>query len=94
MKGCQKKIIMLKNTDSDIFDEAYFILKDNRETTEKVSETEMIKEANRIVNDNLISGYFHKTAAKRTDKLLLVRTFIGGFGGGALLCLLVMLLLH
>ena len=27
IKGCKKKIIYLKNTDSDIFDEAYFVLR-------------------------------------------------------------------
>ena len=27
MRGCQRQIIMLKGTDSQIFDEAYFLLR-------------------------------------------------------------------
>lgn len=94
MKGCQKKMIMLKNTGSDIFDEAYFILKDKEARVGKVSESEMIREANRIVNENLISGYFRKEGARTRDKMLLARVFLGGFGGGALLSAVFFLFLH
>ncbi len=52
-KGCQKRMIMLKNTGSDIFEEAYFILKENKNRG-YTSENDMIKEANRIVSDNNI----------------------------------------
>ncbi len=69
MKGTQKKMLLLKNTGSDIFDEAYFILKD-RFPAVAVSESEMIREANRIVNDNLISGYFTGGRGKRSLSVL------------------------
>ncbi len=46
IKGCQKKIIHLKNTESPYFEEAYFILRDD--DSAKVSENDMIKEALRI----------------------------------------------
>ena len=49
-KGCEKRMIMLKNTGSDLFEEAYFIL--NTKRSSQVSTCDMIKEANRIIADN------------------------------------------
>ena len=45
IKGCQKKIIHLKNTGSPYFEEAYFILKDDGSLP---CENDMVKEALRI----------------------------------------------
>ena len=52
-KGCQKRMIMLKNTGSELFEEAYFILKESKNGS-LANENDMIKEANRIVCDNHI----------------------------------------
>ncbi|MBE6587587.1 MAG: hypothetical protein E7647_04130 [Ruminococcaceae bacterium] len=46
IKGCQKRIIHLKNTGSPYFEEAYFILKDGTDTLPR--ENDMVKEALRI----------------------------------------------
>ncbi len=46
IKGCQKKIIHLKNTDSPYFEEAYFILRGD--DSSKFSENDMIREAMKI----------------------------------------------
>ncbi len=48
IKGCKKKIIYLKNTDSSIFDEAYFILRRDSECG-ACGETDMVDEAKRII---------------------------------------------
>ena len=49
VRGCQKKIVYLKSTGSDVFDEAYFVV---RETAlDKISECDMVKEANRILEE-------------------------------------------
>ena len=50
VRGCQKKIIYLKNTQSNIFEEAYFVIKE--EVIEERSENDMVEEANRILNEN------------------------------------------
>ena len=52
MKGCQKRVIFLKNTGSEIFDEAYFIISRECER-EKVGEDSLILEANRIVSASI-----------------------------------------
>ena len=57
-KGAQKRVIVLKNTGSELFDEAHFIVKDDvRESAEMC---DMMEEANRILGECLLSGYFQK----------------------------------
>ena len=51
VRGCQKKIIYLKNSGSDIFEEAYFVIKSNIRY-EEISECDMIEEANRIIEES------------------------------------------
>ena len=50
VKGCQKKIIYLKNTGSDVFDEAYFVLNDKNPIYE-MGECDMVFEANKILDE-------------------------------------------
>ncbi len=54
IKGCQKKIIHLRNTGSPYFEEAYFILKDNGNTLQH--ENDMVKEALKIAEASLPEG--------------------------------------
>jgi hypothetical protein len=51
-------MIMLKNTGSELFEEAYFILKDKNGKSPILSETDMIREANKIVANNAITSYW------------------------------------
>ena len=48
IKGCSKRVVHLKNTDSAIFEEAYFVLGHGSDT-ERVSDRDMIREAERRV---------------------------------------------
>lgn len=50
LRGCQKKIIYLKNTGSDVFDEAYFIVGE-RAIGAGMRECDMVEEANRILDE-------------------------------------------
>lgn len=58
MRGCQKKIVFLKNTGSPIFDEAYFILKNDgyELKSDKNVTRDMVCEANRIIEENFGIG--------------------------------------
>ena len=51
IKGCSRRVIYLKNTDSTMFDEAYFLLSSGQPST-KVGEADMIREAERIVSES------------------------------------------
>ena len=53
VRGCQRKVIFLKNTESEIFSEAYFIVAAG---SRGVSEADMVREANRIIENNLAHG--------------------------------------
>ena len=58
MKGYQKKVIYLKNTGSHIFDEAYFVV--SHEGENAVTKSDMVVEANRIIEESLNEGYTEK----------------------------------
>jgi len=84
-KGCQKRMIMLKNTGSEIFDEAYFILKEERVLKADTSENDMVREAGRIINENLISACYKKgTPTYVRDKLKTLMWYAVGALSGAL----------
>ena len=51
VRGCQRKIYVVKNPESPLFEEAYFILKQNLPRKTEVSPNEMAEEAKRIVKD-------------------------------------------
>lgn len=67
-KGTQKKMIMLKNTGSEYFEQAYFIIRDecSRASNQSCTENDMIKEANRIISETFASnGSFSKETKRR-----------------------------
>jgi len=49
LRGCERKVILLKGTASQMFDEAYFLL---RPDFERRGQEEMLHEAIRIVDRN------------------------------------------
>ena len=51
LKGCQKKIIFLKNTGSSVFDEAYLVIKPDYEERE---DFDIVSEATRIINNSFV----------------------------------------
>ncbi|MBE6538164.1 MAG: hypothetical protein E7671_01705 [Ruminococcaceae bacterium] len=62
LKGCQKQMIVLRGTGSEIFDEAYFILKSNEKDRRgggrcysAEENAAMLFEANRILEENRFS---------------------------------------
>lgn len=54
VRGTQKKVVYLKNTGSAVFDEAFFIVKDEKERG--FSEEDLLREANRIVAEKAMHG--------------------------------------
>lgn len=55
LKGCQRRIIKISGRADTVFEDAYFILKPEREHTQ-MSERELITEANRIIRENSVLG--------------------------------------
>lgn len=52
MRGYQKKVIHIKKTNSALFDEAYFIVKNEAELS-SLDEDDMVVEATRIIDESL-----------------------------------------
>ena len=51
IKGCQKRMIFIKNTGCDLFDEAYFVLKNDIPTSQE-NENDIIRTATAIINEH------------------------------------------
>ena len=49
VRGCQKRIVYLKSTGSEVFSDAYFVVRDG--ALADVGECDMVKEANRILDE-------------------------------------------
>ena len=76
-RGCEKRIIHIKDTDSALFEEAYFVLRSGvTRKRQPHSEDQMIKEANRLIKDSLTFAYPSKSEKKS-------RSFIKAFAIGA-----------
>ena len=52
VRGCQRRVVFVKNTDSKIFSEAYFILSDEA-CKESRTDADIIREANRIIDESV-----------------------------------------
>ena len=53
IKGTHRHMVILKNTESPLFEEAYFILRDQANPTD--CRSDMVAEANRIITANTLS---------------------------------------
>ncbi len=81
IKGCQKSIIFLKDTGSELFDEAYFVVKP---TAPQKKERDIVLEASRLING--LDDTKPKKAAKKLSSFLL-GLFLGA-GASLLLCVI------
>ena len=88
LRGCQKRIIYLKNTDSDVFDEAYFVVSDKN--SPKTKECDMVEEARRILDEcaSTKEGKGKRTEIKRIFKEK-IPPFLIGIAVGIITVLLI-----
>ncbi len=87
LKGCKKQMIVLHGTGSEIFDEAYFILKkgdDGRHSAIPEGNT-MYLEANRIVEENRLGSVYRPASYY---SLRYVLSFLSGLLTGIALVIL------
>ncbi len=75
MRGCERKIILLKGTESQMFDEAYFLV---RRDFENRAREEFVREAERIIDRNT-------TRFRSGEKWWRLAFFAAGFLFGAAL---------
>ena len=81
LKGCQKRSVCLRASDSRLFEEAFFVLRGDT----AAAEGDILAEANRILEENLQK----RRARPRTRPVALALAFLaGGVTATALVLLL------
>ncbi len=80
MRGYQKRVIYMKNPGSAVFEEAYFVIKENGRS--EGDSPDIMDEANRIIEENTEYRAKRKEKFKIMDKL---PAFLTGFMIGALI---------
>lgn len=68
LKGCQKKIVFLKDTGSDVFEEAYFVINPEYEG---MNSCDIVSEATKIA-----SGIYQGKETKKGNKQMLYSLFL------------------
>lgn len=97
IKGCEKRVVWVRNTESDIFEQAYFILSESA-CEKKKSDGDIVSEAKRIIGQLPITGLYEPPSAKtkkrrRSPASVKIGFFVIGFVLGAIPPALVLLLL-
>ena len=80
IKGAQKRVVVVKVADSNIFEEAYFVLKRDKDATGG----DMAREAGRIIESLDPTGAREKVKRARELKMK-IALILCGMGSGALL---------
>ena len=89
LKGAQKKMIVIKTSDSDIFEEAYFVVKGGVER----SRPDMVSEATRIIDGCGEKRGREKSKDVRVLIIPLLSFILGTLFGGGIAILIAFLAL-
>ena len=88
MRGCERKVLYLKNCESQLFDEAYFVLRKNTETPPCAND--MLEEATRIIRAETTS--LRAPRKKKSAILWSFLPFLAGIAVSATICVALFLL--
>ena len=93
VKGCERRVVHLKNTDSALFEEAFFLLKDEK-NEKPPSQAAMVREANRIIEENITRKGVHEEPAPLmlSQRLAAFFFLLGGLLGSGIVLLVMTLL--
>ena len=97
IKGCEKRVVWLRNTESEMFEQAYFILSESAYEKNK-KEGDIVTEAKRIIGQLPVSGWWEEPAVnskkrRKTSASVKIAFFILGFVACAIPTALALLIL-
>ena len=97
IKGCEKRVVWIRNTDSETFEQAYFVLSESAYEKKK-SEGDIVAEAKRIIGQLPVSGWWEEPTCKSKKRRFSSASgkfafFVLGFVLGALPAAIVWLVL-
>ena len=85
VKGCQKKVICIKDTGSEMFEEAFFIMKPSKDGVRK--ENDMIREARRILENSRVQpGRIQYREKNNKNSKMMIFSFLFGVLSAAAAC--------
>lgn len=79
LRGCHRRMICLKSVDSHLFDEAFFVLREERTGA---GEREILEEANRIVEEHLMPRRTRRQGRGHVARWLCPLLFVLGLSLG------------
>ncbi len=92
LKGCQKQMVVLRGTGSEVFEEAYFILK-NKIHLKNAGDTALLLEANKLLEENRQAPPQNKRNQASANKRFGIIYFLLGLLLGVTLSLISFMLL-
>ncbi len=87
IKGCERRMIKIENPESELFESAYFILRQNVPSPKRTKRDELLREAVRITD-----GRFAESKKRRRIRERLIPVcafFAGALLASAVLCVIV-----
>lgn len=88
IKGCNRRVIVVKHPDSESFEEAYFIVREGK--FKKKSDTpSLVGEATRLINGGK-SEAFDEKKQRRSSRIALLLSFLAGAGASFLFFYIIM----
>lgn len=83
LKGVQRKLIMLQTHGSDLFETAYFVLREDA-AGHRPDRNEMLSEARRIVEENSLARGKRDSELRSTLAIFVLGALLGAFAVGAI----------
>ena len=76
-KGCERRIVHLKNTGSAVFEEAFFLMKEEK-SEKPPTYAAMVREATRIIEENItLGGVYRKPNAAPSGRRTVLAFSLG-----------------
>lgn len=75
IKGCERRMIKIENPESELFESAYFILRQNAPSPKKCKKEELLREAVRITDGKLTESTKKR---KKLERIVHIVSFAAG----------------
>lgn len=95
IKGCNRRVIVMRETGNAMIEEAIFILKSGGAGAETLSEADIVKHANSILDKSCCDGRLSRftSASPRQKNNARTPTFAAGAVTGAIIAVCIMVII-
>lgn len=82
IKGCERRMIKIENPESELFEAAYFIVRQNAPLPKKCKKDDMLREALRLTDSGVTSARA-RADARRSEILVRTAYYAAGVASAA-----------